>query len=139
MSVGRFTADSIDGPFEWCGKLGNGHPDPDVMFAEGKFYLATQQKTDFVSTGPWVESVEARVGIDTTNDGKADRFGKWSVIKESYERIPGFAKQVKRNPALLDLDFMPEGFGFQIELRVTDITKNESKPVIEGFTLSFGE
>ena len=41
MSVGRFTADSIDGPFEWCGKLGNGHPDPDVMFAEGRFYLTT--------------------------------------------------------------------------------------------------
>ena len=138
MSVGRFTAASINGPFEWCGKLGNGHPDPDIMFAEGKFYLATQQKTDFVSTGPWVERVEARVGVDTTNDGKADAFGKWTVIKESYERIPGFAKQVKRNPAQLDLTALPAGFGFQVELKVADSTKNESKPVIESFALSFG-
>lgn len=139
MSVGRFTADGIDGPFEWCGKLGNGHPDPDVMYAEGKFYLATQQRTDFVSTGPWVETVEARVGVDTSNDGVADTFGDWKVIRESYERIPGFAKQVKRNPAQLDLAGLPEGFGFQVELKVTDDTGNDSKPVIEAFTLSFAE
>ena len=42
MSVGRFTSSSIYQPFEWCGHFGKGHPDPDVMFAEGRFYLATQ-------------------------------------------------------------------------------------------------
>ena len=73
MSVGWFTSRSIDEPFEWCGNIGKGHPDPDVMFAEGKFYLATQQKDDFVSPGPWVEDVHVRVGVDTDNDKQIDK------------------------------------------------------------------
>ena len=137
MSVGRFTAEIIDGPFEWCGNLGQGHPDPDIMFAEGRFYLATQQKQDFVSPGPWVEKVEARVGVDTGNDGVADSFGKWQVMTEKYERLPGFAKQVKRLPARLDLADLPAGFGFQIEVKLTDATENASKPILKSMTLSF--
>ena len=49
MSVGWFTSPSIDKQFTWCDKIGNGHPDPDIAFAEGQFYLATQQKTDYVT------------------------------------------------------------------------------------------
>ena len=64
MSVGWFTSGSIDEPFQWCSNVGEGHPDPDIMFAQGKFYLATQQNLDFVSPGPWVEDVEVRVGVD---------------------------------------------------------------------------
>ena len=60
-----------------------------------------------MSTGPWVETVEARLGVDTTNDGKEDTFGDWTVIRECYERIPGFAKQVKRNPAQLNVGDLP--------------------------------
>lgn len=137
MSVGWFTASSIDEPFEWCSNIGNGHPDPDIAFAEGQFFLATQQKTDYVSAGPWVETVEARVGVDTDKDQKIDKWSEWTVVKESYDYIPGFSKQVKRTPAQLDLSDLPEGFGFQIELKITDTTENKSKPIIESLELGF--
>jgi len=137
MSTGRFTAPTIDGPFEWCGHVGKGHPDPDVMFAEGQFYLATQQNSDFVSPGPWVESVEARVGVDTNRDGSVDQWTKWQTIKESYDHIPGFSKQVAKTPAALELGGLPAGYGFQVEVKLTDTTENESKPVLDKITLSF--
>jgi hypothetical protein len=137
MSVGRFTASSIDGPFQWCGHVGKGHPDPDVMFAEGRFYLATQQNSDFTSPGPWVEKVEARVGVDSDNDGKVDQWSEWQELKESYDYTPGFSKQIARTPAELDLSGLPAGFGFQIDVRLTDTTENESKPILDKLVLSF--
>ncbi|MFT5906773.1 MAG: hypothetical protein ACI9E1_002385 [Cryomorphaceae bacterium] len=137
MSVGWFTSSSIDKQFTWCDHIGSGHPDPDVCFAEGKFYLATQQKTDFVSTGPWVEKVEARVGVDTDNDGKVDEWSKWSAVTESYDYIEGFSKQIKRTPAKMDLSGLPDGFGFQVELKIEDTTENKSKPSIDSLILSF--
>jgi len=139
MAVGWFTSPSIDEEFTWCDKIGNGHPDPDVAFAEGQFYLATQQKTDYVSPGPWVETVEARVGVDTDKDEKIDEWTDWTEIKESYDYIPGFSKQIARMPAELDLSKLPAGYGFQIQLRLTDSTENKSKPIIERMTLSFSE
>ena len=139
MSVGWFTSPSIDEQFTWCDKIGNGHPDPDVAFAEGQFYLATQQKTDYVSPGPWVETVEARVGVDTDNDKKIDQWTDWSEVKESYDYIEGFSKQIARTPAELDLSKLPAGFGFQVEMRLTDSTENKSKPIVERMTLTFEE
>ncbi|WP_182867970.1 hypothetical protein [Stieleria mannarensis] len=139
MSVGWFTSPSIDEPFTWCDNIGKGHPDPDVAFAEGQFYLATQQKTDFVSPGPWVESVEARVGVDTDNDDKIDRWTDWTEVKETYDYIPGFSKQIAKTPAELDLATLPAGYGFQVELRLTDTTDNKSKPIIQRVSLSFTE
>jgi hypothetical protein len=137
MSVGWFTTPSLDQEFTWCDHIGNGHPDPDVAFAEGQFYLATQQKTDYVSPGPWVETVEVRVGVDTTNDGKADQWTDWGEVKESYDYIEGFSKQIARTPAELDLSDLPEGYGFQIEMKLSDTTENKSKPVVEKLELSF--
>lgn len=137
MSVGWFTSSSIDEPFRWCGNIGKGHPDPDIMFANGKFYLATQQKMDFVSPGPWVEDVEVRVGVDTDKDGQIDKWTGWSKVKESYSHIKGFAKQVARKPATLDLGELPDGFGFQYEVKITDTTRNRSKPVLDKVTLTF--
>jgi hypothetical protein len=139
MSVCWFTSPSIDEEFVWCDTIGNGHPDPDVAFAEGRFYLATQQSTDYVSPGPWVEMVEARVGVDTTKDGKADQWTEWTEVKEHYDTIPGFSKQVAKSPAAVDLADLPAGYGFQIELRLTDSTENKSKPIIDSISLSFGE
>lgn len=139
MSVGWFTSPSIDEKFTWCDKIGTGHPDPDIAFAEGKFYLATQQKTDFVSPGPWVETVEARVGVDTDNDDKIDQWTDWTEIKESYDYIPGFSKQIARKPAQLDLSKLPAGYGFQIQLKLTDSTENKSKPIIEQMSMSFSK
>lgn len=139
MSVGWFTSPSIDQQFTWCDSIGNGHPDPDIAFAEGQFYLATQQKTDFVSPGPWVETVEARVAVDTDNDAAPDQWTDWTAVKESYDYIPGFSKQIARKTASLDLSSLPAAYGFQIELRLTDSTDNKSKPIIESLKLSFDE
>ena len=137
MSVGWFTSPSIDQEFTWCDNIGDGHPDPDVAFAEGQFYLATQQKTDYTSPGPWVETVTARVGVDTNNDGKINEWTDWSEVKESYDYTPGFSKQVATTPAQLDVSSLPEGYGFQVELKIDDSTENKSKPIVEGLTLSF--
>lgn len=137
MAVGWFTSSSIDEPFTWCDKIGNGHPDPDVCFAEGQFYLATQQKVDYVSPGPWVETVTARVGVDTDKDGAVDEWTDWTEVSESYDYIPGFAKQIKRTPAELDVSSLPKGFGFQVELKIEDKTDNKSTPMIESLELSF--
>nr|WP_235951328.1 hypothetical protein [Crateriforma spongiae] len=137
MSVGWFTAPSINEPFTWCGNIGNGHPDPDIAFAEGQFYLATQQNTDFVSPGPWVETVEARVGVDTDNDRAIDQWTDWNEVKEHYDYIPGFSKQINRTPATMDASELPAGFGFRVQLRLTDSTDNPSKPIIDRMTLVF--
>jgi hypothetical protein len=137
MSVGRFTSSSIDKQFTYCGHVGKGHPDPDIMFAEGKFYLGTQQNSDFTSPGPWVETVEVRVGVDSDNDAAVDKWTDWQAVKESY--IPGFAKQIKKSPAQLDLSALPEGFGFQFEVKMTDTTENVSKPILDQIQLTFGK
>ncbi|MEM7456099.1 MAG: hypothetical protein AAF456_17250 [Planctomycetota bacterium] len=137
MSVGWFTSDSLDEQFRWCGNVGSGHPDPDIMFAEGQFYLATQQAEDFVSPGPWVESVEVRVGVDTDNDQSVDQWTDWSIVKESYDYVDGFSKQVSCEAASLDLSTLPAGFGFQFEFRLSDSTPNESKPVLDSVRIEF--
>lgn len=137
MSVGWFTSNSIDKQFAWCDHIGKGHPDPDIGFAEGQFYLFTQQKTDYASPGPWVESVEARLGVDTDNDGKIDQWTDWKQVKETYDYVEGFAKQVARTPAMVDTSKLPAGFGFQFELKLTDTTENKSKPMLDRVTVEF--
>ena len=137
MSVGWFTSSSLDEPFEWCGNIGKGHPDPDICFAEGKFYLATQQSTDYVSSGPWVNRVEARVGVDTSQDGKIDTWTKWQEVSESYDYVAGFSKQVQRIPAAIDLSELPAGFGICFEFRTEDVTENESQPILDRITIIF--
>lgn len=137
MSVAWFTSSSIYEPFVYCGEIGKGHPDPDVIFAEGQFYLATQMKTDYVSPGPWVESVELRVGVDTNNDKQIDAWTDWTSVTESYDYIPGFAKQISKAEASADLSDLPEGFGFQFEIRLTDTTENLSKPILDSLEFTF--
>ncbi|MDB4384839.1 hypothetical protein N9Z12_02185 [Opitutaceae bacterium] len=137
MSVAWFTSSSIDEPFTFCGNIGQGHPDPDIMFAEGQFYLVTQFATDFVSPGPWVDGVEVRVGVDTNQDGSADTWTDWQGVREHYEGIPGFAKQVAKTPAMLELADLPAGYGFQFEVRLTDPTDNISKPILDRVQLDF--
>lgn len=137
IRIGLLTAPSLDQKFELIGELGSGHPDPDIGFAEGKFYLINQTKYDYISPGPWVEKVKARVGVDTTNDGKADSWSDWQEIKESYEHIKGFSKQVKRIPASMDLSKLPEGYGFCFELQIEDATANSSKPMLDSVEIIF--
>ena len=137
MSVGWFTSPGLDQKFTWCDNIGNGHPDPDICFAEGRFYLVTQQATDYVSPGPWVEKVEARVGVDTDNNGSIDQWSDWQAVREAYDYIPGFSKQIKTTPAAVDLSELPPGYGFQFEVRITDTTENKSKPLLDRITLTF--
>ncbi len=137
MSVGWFTSADINKPFSWCDKIGNGHPDPDVGFAEGRFYLFTQQNKDYVSPGPWVEKVECRVGTDTTGDGKLDEWTDWAEVKESYDHHKTLAKHVEKTAAQIELSGLPAGFAFGFELQMTDTTDNKSKPIIDRVTLAF--
>lgn len=136
IRLGWFTSPDLNTPFTFCGELGLGHPDPDIGFAEGKFHLITQMKTDYVSPGPWVESVEVRVGVDTTADGTADTWTEWQAVSEQYELEEGFAKQVRRTPASVDLSHLPAGFGVRFELRLTDTTENASKPIVDRVRLT---
>ena len=137
MIVAWFTSSSLDETFVKCDNIGEGHPDPDVCFAEGQFYLATQQSTDFVSPGPWVDGVEVRVGVDTDGDDTIDQWTDWSAVSESYDHVPGFAKQVSKTPASLDLSGLPEGVGFRFEVKLADTTKNDSKPILDRVELTF--
>jgi hypothetical protein len=137
MQAAWFTSSDIGKQFTFCDSIGKGHPDPDVCFAEGRFYLATQQPTDFTSPGPWVETAEVRVGVDTDNDAKTDQWTEWKEVKEAYDYIPGFSKQVKKTPASLDVSSLPEGYGFQFEIKLTDSTDNKSKPILESVELGF--
>jgi hypothetical protein len=86
-----------------------------------------------------VEKVEARVGVDTDKDGKINEWTPWQEVHEKYDYIPGFAKQVAKAPAALDLSKLPAGYGFQIELKTTDTTENKVKPILDKLALSFAE
>lgn len=138
MKIAWFTSPALGIPFEFCGSIGSGHPDPDIGFADGRFYLINQTKHDYVSPGPWVESVEVRVGVDTTNDGQPDTWSDWQEVREAYDYVEGFAKQINRQPASMDLSELPDGFGFCFELRIEDSTENASVPILDSVTLQFG-
>lgn len=139
IRIAWFTSSSLDEPFEFCGEIGNGHPDPAIGFAEDKFYLITQMKDDYISSGPWVDRVLARVGVDTNKDGNMDRWTDWQEVKEHYDTIKGFSKQVKRIPASIDLSQLPAGFGFSFEVRTEDTTDNKSKPILDSVRIAFEE
>ena len=136
MGMAIFSSSGIDKPFEFRGKLGSGHPDPDIGFAEGQFYLINQTANDYVSPGPWIGDVEARAGVDTDGDGGIDQWTEWRLIRETYEAIEGFAKQVKRHPAELDATSLPAGLGFGFELRIKN-TGTAAKPEIDSIRLEF--
>ncbi len=122
IRVGRWTSDSLNKEFDFCGEFGKGHPDPTVGFAEGKFYLIQQRaKVDFVSPGPWVNGVEARAGVDVSGNGEIDKWTQWQVIKETYQQKEGFVRIVDRTPATLDTSALPKGFGFQFEYRTKQV------------------
>jgi len=139
MRVGYWSSEAMGKPFQWGGDIGMGfHPDPTIGFAEGRFYLIVQRaQTDFVSPGPWVETVEARVGVDEDGDGGMDEWTDWAEVRETYAKKPGFARLVDTTPAALDLAGLPEGRGFRFEFRVEDATENESKPVLDRVEMAF--
>jgi hypothetical protein len=99
--------------------------------------LVTQQATDYVSDGPWCEKVEARFGVDTDNDGLIDRWTDWKKLQESYEYIKGFSKQIAKTPAVIDFSAVPKGYGFQFEVRLTDLDESRAKPILDKIEVTF--
>ena len=75
--------------------------------------------------------------MDTNNDAQVNTWSDWQAVKESYDYTPGFSKQVKKTSAAMDLSKLPQGFGFQFEVRMTDTTENESKPILDSIMLEF--
>ncbi|MEM9400159.1 MAG: hypothetical protein AAF984_08110 [Verrucomicrobiota bacterium] len=137
MKTAWFTSSSLNEPFKFCGSIGQGHPDPDIIFAEERFYLVTQQKTDYVSTGPWVETVKARAGVDTDKDGTADQWTEWQEVKEIYKAVPGFSKLVDRVPAQLDTSKLSAGYGFCFEMKIENKSGNTAKPMLDKVKFTF--
>ncbi|MEL7117827.1 MAG: hypothetical protein AAFO07_00240 [Bacteroidota bacterium] len=138
MSIARFTSNSLNEEFELVGDYGKtGHPDPDIGFAEGQFYLITQSDKDFVSPGPWVETVIIRAGVDSDGDSKIDKWTDWQEVSEQYMHTEGYAKIVETIPAQMELSGLPEGYGFQFEFKIKDATANESKPILDKVELLF--
>jgi hypothetical protein len=138
IKVGRFTSDSLDKKFRFCGSFGDGHPDPSVGFAEGQFYLIQQRgDVDFVSPGPWVPGVEARVGVDTSGDGKINKWTKWQEVTETYSHKPGFARIVDKTPATIDLRNLPAGYGFAFEYRTRAVDGQIVNVVMDQVELKF--
>jgi len=137
MSVALFTSEDINTPFRFYGHIGSGHPDPDIMFADGKFYLITQTATDFVSAGPWVGTARMRAGVDQDGDGRIDHWSKWQDTGETYSSIPGFAKQVDRTPAKVSFSDLPAGKGFQIEVKLSSSEDHKSLPKLDQLIATF--
>jgi len=137
IRIAWFTSPDINKQFEFCGEIGIGHPDPDIGFAEGRFYLINQTKHDYISDGPWVDGVEARVGVDVSGNGEIDQWSDWKPVKEVYERIEGFSKQIKRSPAVLDASDLPEGKGFAFALRIKHLDGDVVKPELDRISLKF--
>ncbi|WP_016954257.1 hypothetical protein [Catenovulum agarivorans] len=130
MRVGRWRSDDIDKQFVWDGEIGEGfHPDPSVGFAEGQFYLLVQRSSnDFISQGPWVDGVQARVGVDVNNDGAVDQWTEFTPVKASYKAKPGFARVVEEIPATLDVSELASGYQFTLELKLSK--QNNVSPII---------
>ena len=139
IRVGWFSASSLNEPFTFCGEIGSGHPDPDIIFAEGQFYLVTQMETDYVSPGPWVEKVEVRVGVDKDGDNVIDEWTEWREIKETYDYIEGFAKQVKCTPASISLSNLSAGMAFSFELRTQNTAANKARPIFDNICILFDQ
>ncbi len=138
IHIGRFTSDSLDKQFEFVGELGDGHPDPTVGFAEDKFYLIQQRSNnDFVSPGPWVGGVTARVGVDTNGDGAINQWTQWQAVSESYTQKPGFVRVVETRPASLDLASLPAGFGFSFEYKTSEVADTEVTVQMDSVEITF--
>ena len=138
IRLGRFTSSSLENEeLQLIGELGNGHPDPTVAFAEGQFYLVTQQSTDYVSPGPWVNGVSARVGVDIDGNGTIDQRTAWQTIQETYDHKTGYARVVDVDDARLNLASLPSGFGFQFEFRVDNSVVANVSPLMDSVTMTF--
>ena len=58
-------------------------------------------------------------------------------MKESYDYIKGFSKQISKEPAQLSLSKLPKGYAFFVEVKLLDTTENKSKPIIDELEIQF--
>ena len=77
------------------------------------------------------------MGVDTTNNGTIDKWSDWQVVKEEYDYMEGFAKQIEKIPAQMDLSDLPEGYGFQFEVKINDTTDNDAMPILDEVVVLF--
>ncbi|MFK7909711.1 MAG: Ig-like domain-containing protein [Akkermansiaceae bacterium] len=139
IRLAKFTSDSIYKEFDLLGQVEthSGHPDPTCGFAEGQFYLITQQSTDWVSPGPWVAGVEARAGVDTDGDTVIDQWTDWDIVTESYDHKAGYIRVVEKTPAQLDLSSLPAGYNFEFEFRVDNTEVPDTAPIMDRVEMAF--
>ena len=123
IGLGYWYSDDLNGEFTYGGVIADGfHPDPGVFFAEEQFVAFVQSNggDDLTSSGPWVAGVEAQAGVDVDGDGVADVWTDWQEVSETYSHTEGFTKIFGVDPASLDLEGLPSGFGFQFRVRTGD-------------------
>lgn len=139
IRLAKFTSGSIYEEFDLLGQVEthDGHPDPTCGFAEGQFYLITQQSTDWVSPGPWVDGVEARAGVDTDGDTVIDQWTTWQTVGESYDHKAGYVRVVEKTPAQLDLSSLAPGYNFEFEFRIDDTVVSGTSPIMDRAEFSF--
>ena len=138
IKVGKWTGSNLTSQFSFCGSFGDGHPDPTIGFAEGQFYLMQQRgDVDFISPGPWVEGVEARLGVDTDGNGVVNEWTKWQVIKEFYTQKKGFLRIVETKPATLDVSKLPKGYGFCFEYKTNSVKSQSVKVKMDQVIMKF--
>mmetsp|Transcript_14492 Transcript_14492/g.21295 ORF Transcript_14492/g.21295 Transcript_14492/m.21295 type:complete len:521 (-) Transcript_14492:163-1725(-) len=133
INIGWFTSSSLDEQFTFCGEMGSGHPDPDIMFADGQFYLVTQIG-DYVSPGPWVGGVEVRVGSYYGTVHGWD-WTAWQEIEETYDYIEGFSKQIAKTPARIDISELHKGQKFAVLARMK--STGEVRPIISNVKIEY--
>ncbi|MFC1497407.1 hypothetical protein ACFLS1_02900 [Verrucomicrobiota bacterium] len=90
-----------------------------------------------MSLGPWVDGVEARVGVDIDGDGQIDDWSEWQRVKETYTQKPGFARIVDVAPAQIDLSSLPAGKGFKFGFKTAQLKENKVQPIMDRVELTF--
>ena len=107
------------------------------LWKENQFYLINQTEHDYITPGPWVPGVQARVGVDTNNDGKIDEFTPWQEIKRTMVIKKGFSQVINVTPAKIDLTPLPSGFAFSFEFKINAKDSTKVLPIMDSVKLSF--
>lgn len=111
--------------------------------ADGNDGWRTDTTDEWQAAASQIEGLTMSDGLLALTDGHPDPdigfASDWRELTEQYESIEGFAKQVKRIPASMDLSTLPEGYGFCFELCIEDTTANTSAPTLDRAEIRFQE